>query len=49
MVTWNPAEVEAKGLNPIVPVIALEAQDSALRLTEAGTQLAAGDEAFSWA
>lgn len=49
MVTWNPAEVEVKGLNPIVPVIALEAQDSALRLTEAGTQLAAGDEAFSWA
>lgn len=49
MVTWSPAEVEAKGLNPIVPVIALEAQDSALTLTEAGTQLAAGSEAFSWA
>ncbi|WP_172120221.1 PTS sugar transporter subunit IIA [Actinomyces faecalis] len=48
IVTWNPGEVEAGGLNPIVPVIALEADEAALALAEAGTELAAGQTVLDW-
>ena len=48
VVTWNPADIEAKGLNPVVPVIALEADEGSLELTQPGTQVVAGDSAFTW-
>jgi PTS system N-acetylglucosamine-specific IIA component len=48
IVTWNPAQVEAGGKSPAVPVIALEgAADALVGLVESG-DVAAGDKLFSW-
>ena len=48
VVTWNPAGIEAGGLNPIVPIIALEADEAALALTAPGTAAAPGDALITW-
>ncbi|WP_167202458.1 PTS glucose transporter subunit IIA [Actinomyces respiraculi] len=43
VVTWNPADIEAGGLSPVVPVVLLETDEQSLDLTEPGTPLDAGD------
>lgn len=48
VVGWDPAAVRAAGYAPIVPVIALDAQQEALRTAEGGTPIGAGDELFTW-
>ncbi|ACU76937.1 PTS system, glucose subfamily, IIA subunit [Catenulispora acidiphila DSM 44928] len=47
IVTWNPAEVEAGGLSPVSPVIALDAESAAIDAIVNGA-VAAGDELFHW-
>jgi len=47
IVTWNPAEVEAGGLSPVCPVIALDAESAAIDAIVNGA-VAAGDELFHW-
>ena len=48
VVTWSPAHIEEHGLNPIVPVIALEGDESALGPTLLGRKVAAGDTLMDW-
>ncbi|ACU39078.1 PTS glucose transporter subunit IIA [Actinosynnema pretiosum subsp. pretiosum] len=49
VVTWNPAEVEAAGYAPICPVVALEADPSALSPTAPwGGHVDAGEPLFTW-
>lgn len=48
VVGWDPATVRAAGYAPIVPVIALDAQQDALRCVPDGTAVGAGDELFAW-
>ncbi|GAA1230418.1 PTS glucose transporter subunit IIA [Prauserella halophila] len=48
VVGWDPAAVRAAGYAPIVPVIALDAQQQALRPAGDGIALDAGDELFAW-
>lgn len=49
MVTWDPAAIEAGGLNPIVPVIALQAgAEDITVLAEPGQALAAGAPLIDW-
>ena len=47
IVAWNPAEVQALGLSPVCPVIALDAEATAIDAIVTGT-VAAGDELFHW-
>ena len=47
VVTWNPADVEAGGLSPVSPVIALDAESAAIDAIVAGAVMA-GDELFHW-
>jgi PTS system N-acetylglucosamine-specific IIA component len=47
IVTWNPAAVEAGGLSPVSPVIALDAETAAIDAIVAGA-VSAGDELFHW-
>ena len=49
VITWSPAHIEEHGLNPIVPVIALEGDESALGPTLLGRKVAAGDTLMDWA
>ncbi|QQM66851.1 PTS sugar transporter subunit IIA [Actinomyces weissii] len=42
VVTWSPAQVEQGGRNPIVPVIALEADEAALVLSQPGAEVTVG-------
>ena len=49
VISWSPAQIEAGGLNPIVPVIALEGDESALGPTLLGRKVAAGDTLMDWA
>lgn len=46
--TWSPARVEAEGLNPIVPVVAMDAAHSALVPLAAGTRVEAGQVLLTW-
>ena len=48
-ITWSPAQIEAGGLNPIVPVIALEGQESILTPVSSGQLVEAGDSLMTWA
>ena len=48
-ITWSPAQIEAGGLNPIVPVIALEGQESVLTPVPSGQRVEAGDPLMTWA
>lgn len=50
LISWNPQDVEAGGRSPLSPVVALEADESALTFTaDIGDTVAAGDELFEWA
>lgn len=48
VVSWSPASIEAGGLNPIVPMIALEADEADLELAAPGTSVTAGDTVLTW-
>ena len=48
-ITWSPAQIEADGLNAIVPVIALEGQESVLTPVPSGRRVEAGDPLMTWA
>lgn len=48
LVSWSPAGIEAGGRNPVVPVIALEGEESALEMIAPGTVVAAGGHLFTW-
>lgn len=51
VLTWSPRQVEAGGLNPVVPVIALEAQEPdilATPLASPGARVATGDPLLTW-
>ena len=47
-ITWSPAQIEADGLNAIVPVIALEGDESDLEPVSPGCRVAAGDTLVTW-
>ncbi|MFL6113718.1 MAG: PTS glucose transporter subunit IIA [Catenulispora sp.] len=47
VVTWNPADIEAGGLSPVSPVIALDAESAAVGAIADGA-VSAGDELFHW-
>lgn len=48
IVSWNAADVEASGLSPICPIVALNASAEALsELVEAG-EVAVGSALFTW-
>lgn len=47
IVTWNPAEVQALGMSPVSPVIALDAEPAEIQRI-AGGAVTAGDELFHW-
>ncbi|SPT52709.1 Glucose-specific phosphotransferase enzyme IIA component [Actinomyces bovis] len=47
MVTWNPAQIEAGGRNPIVPIIALETEEADLTLPELGSAVTPGDRVLT--
>ena len=49
VITWSPAQIKAGGLNPIVSVIALEGEESALAPVPTGQRVAAGDPLMTWA
>ena len=48
IIAWSPAQIEAQGLNPIVPVIALEGDESDLEPVSPGCRVAAGDTLVTW-
>ena len=48
VIAWSPARLETDGLNPIVPVIALEGYDATLEKALPGQNVAAGDELMTW-
>ena len=48
VISWSPAQIEAGGLNPIVPVIALEGDESDLEPVSPGCRVAAGDTLVTW-
>ena len=49
VISWSPAQIEAGGLNPIVPVIALEGDESVVEPMSPGRRVAAGDTLVTWA
>ena len=48
IVTWQPASIAARGLSPIVPVIAMEAAESALSIQAVGQRVSAGEKVLTW-
>ena len=48
VISWSPAQIEAGGLNPIVPVIALEGDETDLEPVSPGRIMAAGDTLRTW-
>lgn len=48
VVSWSPTAVEAEGLNPIVPLVAMGGQERALRLPGPGTRVRAGQALLHW-
>lgn len=47
VVRWNPAEIEARGLSPVCPVIALDAEAAAVGSVAAGA-IEPGRTLFHW-
>jgi PTS system N-acetylglucosamine-specific IIA component len=47
VITWNPADIEAGGLSPICPVIALDAEADRIGALVLGP-VRAGDQLFHW-
>ncbi|WP_103064080.1 PTS sugar transporter subunit IIA [Actinomyces qiguomingii] len=48
VVTWCPAGVEAGGRNPIVPVVALQADALQIIPSPEGTRISAGQALMTW-
>lgn len=48
LVRWNPADVAARELSPIVPVVALDVASDVISRAVTG-EVAAGDVLFQWA
>jgi PTS system N-acetylglucosamine-specific IIA component len=48
VVRWNPAEIEARGLSPVCPVIALDAEAAAVGAVADGA-IEPGRTLFQWA
>ncbi|MFC4562068.1 PTS glucose transporter subunit IIA [Nocardiopsis mangrovi] len=48
LIRWDPVAIEARGLSPIVPVVALDAAAAAVSGTAEGA-IGAGDPLFTWA
>ena len=48
VVRWNPAEIEARGLSPVCPVIALDAEVAAVGAVAVGS-IEPGRTLFRWA
>ncbi|MBF0696382.1 PTS sugar transporter subunit IIA [Actinomyces bowdenii] len=48
VVSWSPAAVEAAGLNPIVPLVALGGRERDLSLPGPGTRVRAGQALLRW-
>ena len=48
VVRWNPAEIEAGGLSPVCPVIALDAEATAVGAVAVGP-IEPGRTLFQWA
>ena len=46
--TWSPARVAAEGRDPIVPVVAMDADRSALTPLAAGRRVEAGQVLMAW-
>ena len=49
VINWSPAQIESGGLNPIVPVIALEGNESDLEPMSPDRTVAAGETLMTWA
>jgi len=49
VINWSPAQIASGGLNPIVPVIALEGDDSDLEPMSPDRAVAAGETLMTWA
>lgn len=48
IVSWTPTEIEASGRNPVVPVVALDADESTLSPVSPGGSVEAGATVFTW-
>lgn len=49
ILTWSPVDVALAGLSTLCPVVALQADSSAVRtLVQPGTSVTAGDPLFDW-
>lgn len=48
LVGWDPDEIEQAGYSAIVPVVALDAQASALVDTQTDVDMSTGDALFTW-
>ncbi|PRY01529.1 PTS sugar transporter subunit IIA [Allonocardiopsis opalescens] len=48
VIRWNPAQIEADGQSPVVPVVALDAEGDVISTAVSGA-VAAGDPLFRWA
>ena len=49
VISFSPDRIEAEGLSPVVPVVALDAGESDLVLAPPGTALSPKMTAFTWA
>ena len=49
VINWSPAQIASGGLNPIVPVIALEGNESDLEPMSPDRTVAAGETLMTWA
>jgi PTS system glucose-specific IIA component len=48
LISWDPDAVTAAGYSPVVPVVALDVEASALSGLPDGGDIAAGEQLFSW-
>jgi sugar PTS system EIIA component len=48
MISWDPVAVESEGYSTVCPVIALDAQDSALAEVADEGSIGVGDPLFTW-
>lgn len=49
VIRWNPAEIEAKGLSAVVPVVALDAAAGTVAVSPAPAgEVTPGDPLFTW-
>ena len=49
VINWSPAQIASGGLNPIVPVIALEGNESDLEPMSPDRTVSAGETLMTWA